>query len=124
MIKKNEVIRVGPNPKGTAALLEDRYKRVLCFLALMPCAQMPCAGRPTLDIAAGLELLSTHNLDLSQPLCVCWYMCMVLYVCYIHVSVHPHIWRVEDVTCLYHILSYSLEIEPLTLTELEAPNLD
>lgn len=25
---------------------------------------------------------------------------------------------------LYHILSYILEIEPLTLTELEAPNLD
>lgn len=87
---RNEVIRVGPNPKGTAALLEDRYKQVLCLLALMP-----CAGRPALDIAPGLELLSTHNLDLSQPLfyCVCWYMCMVLYVCVTHMRVCIHTFR-------------------------------
>lgn len=73
MIKKNEVIRVGPNPKGTAALLEDRYKQVLCLLALMSCAQMSCAGRPALDIAPGLELLSTHNLDFIL-------LCVLVYV--------------------------------------------
>lgn len=87
VIKKNEVIRVGPNPKGTAALLEDRYKGILCLLALMSCAQMPCAGRPALDIAPGLELLSIQNLDLSKTLfyCVCWSMCTVLYVCVIYI---------------------------------------
>lgn len=89
MIEKNEVIRVGPNPKGTAALLEDRYKQVLCLLALMPCAQMPCAGRPALDIAPGLELLSTHNLDFIL-LCVLVYVYGFICVCYTHVSVHPH----------------------------------
>lgn len=83
MIEKNEVIRVGPNPKGTAALLEDRYKQVLCLLALMPCAQMPCAGRPALDIAPDLDLLSTHNLDFIL-LCVLVYVYGFIYVCVTH----------------------------------------